>query len=629
MRGAGTIIRHAGRVAAGCVTLVFIGCGEDSVAPRRPESPELPPPVVTIIQPPVSAVEPQYAKVTAFRWSAGEGTAPAEIRYLWSPVVDITGTYNPAFNIIADLNNNTWRYESAWSRWIPFDAPGDSGRATVLGDDEILPSGTVYIFAVQARDPAGRATGIFSASTNVRRFKVRASAAPLLVLYEEYLVGFRFLGTNFNPERRDLPPGIPLRFTWRADMSDYGGTIAGYRYAWDVPDTGAWADPFGPGTVTANEVTFYAGVHTLFVEAIDIAGNRTLARVTVNVVPFPMDRSLLFVDDYYSTSVQPDDYSNPSEPAHDQFWLRICSRAAGFDQARDVYDAVENQLRTPTLDLVGRYRNVIWTYSSENNAWIKMISFTPESQVGKTGKHPINYLTMFLMKGGHLWTLGQGQRSGGLAAALPVAAQSFPMNLACEIAANSDDCGGDRSGVRSMPYRDCCVTVLDKIEGRFRVDGRMPERSVSHFDCMRHMLRDDSDPLTAAHPGFPPRIDLWSEVAKSGRYFDPEDSLGPGGFTYAEAYDPAYWMERIGARSQPCFHPIYTMRAESEYSALNDAAVALWVTKYENVLPDVSDGAGIAAPSFHFGFPLWFFRRSAVDSIVTVVLDEWGILLPQ
>lgn len=624
MRGARSIF-----LFASCIVLAFIGCAEEPVAPPEPNPPEPSPPVVFIQQPPPAAVEPQYAKVTAFGWSAGEGAAPAEIRYLWSLVVDTSGTYNPAFDIIADLNANPWRYESAWSPWTPFDAPGDSGRTTVLGDDEVLAAGRIYIFAVQARDAAGRTADAFSTRTNARRFRVRASAAPLLILYDEYLVGFRFLGTNYNPEKRDLPPGIPLRFTWRADVSDYGGTVAGYRYAWDVPDAGAWDAPFEPGLAAASEVAFYAGVHTIFVETIDIAGNRSLARVTVTVVPFPMDRSLLFVDDYYSASAQPSDYSNPSESSHDQFWLRICSRAAGFDPARDIYDAVQNQLKLPALDLLGRYKNVVWTYSSENNVWSKMIPFTPESQVGKAGRHPVNYLSTFLLKGGHLWTLGQGQRSGGLAAALPVAAQSFPMNLACEITGNREDCLGDRSGVRSMPYRDYCVTALDKIDGILRTGDGMPERIKNHFDCMSYALRDDSDPLTAAHPGFPPRIDLWTEVVKPGRYFNPEDSLGPGGFTYVEVYDPAYWMGRIGARSQPCFHPIYSMRAKSEYSALNDAAVALWVTKYEHVVPEVSAGTGVAAASFHFGFPLWFFRRSAVDSIAAVVFDEWGILIPQ
>ena len=628
MRGAGSILFFAGCVAAGCVALAFIGCAEDPVAPIGPDSLSGLP-AVFIDQPPPTALEPQYAKVTVFGWSAGEGAAPAAVRYFWGLVVDTTGAYNPTFDIIKDLIANPRRYESAWSRWTPFNAPGDSGRTTILGDDEALTSAKVYVFAVQARDAAGRITDNFSTRTNARRFKVRASTVPLLILYDEYLVGFRFLGTNFSSERRDLPPGVPLRFTWRADVSEYGGTIAGYRYAWDVSDARAWDAPFEPGLTGASEVAFYAGVHTLFVETIDIAGNRTLARVTVNVVPFPMDRALLFVDDYYAGSMQPGDYSNPSEPSHDQFWLRICSRAAGFDPARDVYDAVQYQLALPALDLIGRYRNVIWTYSSENNVWSKMIPFTPESQVGKAGRHPVNHLSMFLLKGGHLWSLGQGQRSAGLAAALPLAARSFPMNLACEIAGNRNDCGGDRSGVRSMPYRDYCVTMLDKIDGVFRAGGGMPDRIVSHFDCMSYILRDDTDPLTAAHPGLPPRIDLWTEVTKPGRYFNPEDSLGPGGLTYAEVYDPAYWMDRTGARSQPCFHPIYSMKAKSEYSALNDCAVALWVTKYEHVVPEVSTGTGIAAASFHFGFPLWFFRRSAVDSVVTVVFDEWGILIPQ
>jgi hypothetical protein len=203
------------------------------------------------------------------------------------------------------------------------------------------------------------------------------------------------------------------------------------------------------------------------------------------------------------------------------------------------------------------------------------------------------------------------------------------MNLACEITGNSAGCGGDRSGVNSMPYRDYCVTVLDKVDGVIRGSEGMPERYRNHYDVMTYALRDDADPLTASHPGLPGRLDLWEEVTKNGRYFNPDDSLGPGGFTYVEVYDPGYWMAQNALLSQTCFSPIYRMRAASEKSALNGCAVALWVTKYEHVVPDVASGAGIAAPSFHFGFPLWFFKRSSIDSIVTVVFDEWGILKPQ
>jgi hypothetical protein len=144
---------------------------------------------------------------------------------------------------------------------------------------------------------------------------------------------------------------------------------------------------------------------------------------------------------------------------------------------------------------------------------------------------------------------------------------------------------------------------------------------------MSYALRADSDPITAAHPGFPGRLDLWEEVTREGRYFDPNDSLGPGGFTYVEVYDPGYWMWRTSVPQQPCFHPLYRMRAVSERSALNGCTVALWITKYGDVVPEVSSGAGVAAPSFHFGFPLWFFERSAVDSIASAIFDEWGILI--
>jgi len=615
------------RIIAACALCAaagssFVSCDDNSAGPPLPADTLS---SVIIDRPPYAAGDPQYAKVIRFGWSAGEGAEPVAIRHLWSSIVDTNGTYNPAFDIIEDLNDNPARYEDKWSAWIPFDAPGDSGRTTVLGDDELLQIGRYYIFAVQARDASGETTGSFDRAANVRRFRVATSAVPLLIIFEERLVGFRFLGTNLNAEKRDLPPGVPLRFTWRADATGYSGDIAGYRYAWDVPDASLWDAPFLPGLTGAPEVVFHAGSHTLFVETRDIAGARTLARVTVNVIPFPMDRELLFVDDYYSGAAQPPDYSSPSESSHDAFWLDICSRAVGFDPARDVYDCVQNQLREPGPDLIGRYRNIIWTYSSENNVWGKMILFTPESQVGKASRYSINYLSIFLLKGGHLWTLGQSQRGGGLAASLAPAAQIFPMDLRCEITGIRDDCAGDRSGVHSMPYRDYCITMIDKVEGLFRSTEGMPRRARDHHDCMVAASRDDADFFTAAHPGLPPRLDLWEEVVKSGRYFDPEDTLGPGGLTSVELYDPGYWMWKRSVLSQPCFHPLYRMRAKGEDSALNGCVAAIWVTKYDDVVPDALTGSGVAAASVHFGFPLWFIRRSAVDSVVSVVFDEWGI----
>ena len=182
-----------------------------------------------------------------------------------------------------------------------------------------------------------------------------------------------------------------------------------------------------------------------------------------------------------------------------------------------------------------------------------------------------------------------------------------------------------RSGVRSMPYRDYCVTILDKVQGNFRSGDLMPDRILKNYDVLVHAYKDRFDTY-AANPALPERLDLWDEVTAPGRYFDLDSlSTGPGGFTYVEVYDPGYWMFLKGAQHQDCFHPMYRMRAKSEASVLNDCTVAMWITKYADVVPEVTAGAARAAPSVHFGMPLWFFRHSTVDSIARVVFATWGV----
>jgi hypothetical protein len=98
-----------------------------------------------------------------------------------------------------------------------------------------------------------------------------------------------------------------------------------------------------------------------------------------------------------------------------------------------------------------------------------------------------------------------------------------------------------------------------------------------------------------------------------------------GGMPYVEVYDPEYWMIERSVPNQTCFHPIYRMRARDPASALERGTVAVWITRYEQTAPDVAAGTAVAAPSVHFGFPLWFIEPAAVDGIATVIFEEWGI----
>jgi hypothetical protein len=567
-------------------------------------------------------------RVIHFGWRAGGDVNPRCVRYMFSQVVDTNGVYNPTFNIVEDLNRNPGRYENKWGPWISFYAQGDSGRSTVLGDDEILEINRSHIFAVQAMDRFGTITTRFGRTSNVRQFIVSASVAPLLRVTEPVLGSSLYMGMTASPTVHGFPQGLPLAFRWVADASSYGSVIEWYRYGWDVVDINdpdAWAVPWSPGNTFAPPQTWYSGVHTLFVEAIDDVGMTTLGMIEINIVPFTMDRNLLWVDDFASNNFTQVDYSMPTENEHDTFWLSICGGAQGFNPGTDVYDAYySHSMAQPPLEYIGRYRNIIWSFGSskDNGVLDDVILFTPESMVG-AGTTPVtNSLAMFLRKGGHLLTEGRAERGGGLAACLQAAAQVFPLNLRCEITGPRTDCSGDTSGVNTIAYRDFCVTMIDKVVGTFRSDADMPMRRVRNYDCMSYAVKAD-DPVTQALVGLPDQLDLWSTVTQPGRYFDPmAPEPYPGGFTYVEAYDPAYWMNRNMVGSQPCFHPMFLMRTKNSSSALNNAAAALVLTKYENVVPSTG---GVAAKSFHFGFPLWFFNRTQVDQIMHVVFAEWQI----
>jgi len=76
--------------------------------------------------------------------------------------------------------------------------------------------------------------------------------------------------------------------------------------------------------------------------------------------------------------------------------------------------------------------------------------------------------------------------------------------------------------------------------------------------------------------------------------------------------------------SQRCFHPMYRMLAKNTGSAINNQTVAVWVTKYAHIVPDAA--SGVAAPSAHFGFELWFFDRTQGKTIIDTIFRKWQIL---
>jgi hypothetical protein len=633
-------------VTAVLPALAILGCNDTLPPEPRPDSgggtllPSRAEPYVIIDTPaPPSNLSATgtLGTVIEFGWHTEPQVETQFVRWLCMQVVDTAGTYSPEFDIVGDLNLHPERYESKWSAWISYEDP--AARTTTVGKDEPLALRRAHIFAVQAKSRAGRVTTVFNRGVNVRQFVVSSAAAPRLIIMEPFLGGIQFLGMNPRPATVSFPAGLEMNFSWKADAGAYGGRIVGYRYGWDVPDINddqAWATEFSLQCTLAIPVAFQTGVHTLFVEAIDNSGAITLGMIELSLIPFTMERNLLWVDDFRSTNdFTQIDYNFPREDEHDTFWLGHCARAAGFDASRDVYDVYYSYGgKPPGLPLILKYKNIVWTFNSDlaTSCYDNIIAFTPECMISWGSTLMRNSLLVFLAKGGHLITEGMSEKAAGLAAVLPVvqADRGFPLNLKCEFLGNSDDCEGDTSSVNSYPYKDYCITMLDKIDGAFRTDPDMPIRRIRNFDCMYPGAHKSNDMWHDRVPGMPDNLNLWSAILVAGRYYAPnEPSPRPGGFTPVEVYDPAYWMERTYVSSQGCFHPMYRMKSKNMVSVLNNQAVALWVTTYADVVPYVTSGVAVAAPSAHFGFEMWFFDRTQVNQIMDVIFRAWAIAAPR
>jgi hypothetical protein len=556
------------------------------------------------------------ANIVTFVW---QGKDPIDMPWNYQDVESVRYFCRQYYGYtVDDLNKDPGRFESWWGPWIPRDAPGDSGRTTVMGDDEILQINRDYIFAVQGKDEAGAVTSVFSKYNNVRHFYVIEPTGPRLTVKEPILGHVSFLGTNFDPAVYHVPTGFPMNFSWIGDASKYGGIVSTYRYGWDVSDLDdptEWDCSPNPLILAAPTKKFYSGVHTLYVESVDDFGAVTLAQIEINVVSASMERNLLWVDDFYSTNFPQLLYAMPTESSHDEFWVDLCSRAEGFDSDLDVYDTNEMGYipTVPEVQRIMRYKNIIWTYTSDAYvcAWGGLVQFVPESA---EQANP-NILVFYLTAGGHIWTNGKSDRNGGLAAVLPMR-RAFPINLRCEIWGVTTGCA-DTSGVTSFAYRDYCVNILDKVYASFREDiGIIRDLD---YDGMVRGYIDNSDPITASHPEFPDVLELWEEVTKPGRFFDPQVR----GFTYVEVYNPTYWMNYTESKAQSCYHPIYRLVTRSSRSPIDDEVIAFWTTRYAHIKPD-AEGT-IAAPSVHFGIPLWFFNRDQARAVADAVFREWEI----
>ena len=579
--------------------------------------------------------------------------APDSIQWALEP----TARHNSSFQETIDYLRSP-ASAPVWYPWVYYSAPADSGKSWTTPPMEFGD----YVFAMRAKDDAGAVTPVLDEYMNARRVKVsRRTTGPRLIVSNEFVGSVIASTCDYPLTILDMAAGVGMSFTLSACADDYGGTVSGYRYGWDILDLNdpdQWEvdyTPFIGSTTVTPPRSFNFGTHTFTAEVIDNSGFCSRVEVKVNVVRFTGERNLLVVDDYAAdenagfSGFALTHGSVPNDVEHDEFWSGVVSNVADFDASRDmVSSATEREIPLVTL---ATYKSIIWsvfgdvttTAATRLPLLYQYIQFrstqtsanaTPcDARAGVSGKVVPNAIGLSMQAGVHVLIAGQQPIQNILPrrADLVVRWPLIPLYETEDPQTGSPDVENP-PGSTSFAVQDLCVDAIDfgyLPTSRARVPGsgsnrrycpvspgyRQPGTASTRDDTMR-----EAQPLDVS---FPP-LRLRPEVAGPGKAYAPETQ----GID-AEVYNPTYF--RVGEACQfvpeprPCFEPIYGLvcRDTSERTYLQP--VAFWAGAYRDVVAQDIPGA-VGARSAVFGFPPVYFNPGEVKTAIEHILfDEWQL----
>ncbi len=375
------------------------------------------------LQPPIMAGPFEFAgaPVIVFNWEGDDpvdevtNIEPVASRYvIISTAVSLVGTGDRYVSFPESLYVLPSRH--AWSPWVAWDAEDGSGKRAVISGLSRVGDGFVYyLFAVQAMDEAGAITPVFDYQTvgknNCARVRVRKTVGPLLTVREDNLGIATFAGGS-NTLKVDVAAGQPVRFHWSADASHYGGTIAAYRYGWNIrnPDNDEEWSVWSLDNTAAPTQVLSAGTHRFFLQARDDAEITIAATFELITHPMTMSRDLLWVDD---SDPQTDAFTDSIE---DVRWLSVLSQVAAsggldFDPLLDVYDIqMDEFLRPPSLDQIFDHKVVVWNTRSgrDHSSGLRRSArfYDPIPERNQNTARNFNTLKAYVAGGGRLWVSG-------------------------------------------------------------------------------------------------------------------------------------------------------------------------------------------------------------------------------
>ena len=536
-----------------------------------------------------------------------------------------------------------------WSKWVFYRAPQDSGKFWTSPPLDFGP----YMFAIQAMDEAGAVTPVFDEDWNVRRINVtRRSSGPLFSLTNRFIG--TILATNVFTALRiiDLPAGVPMFFEWEATADHYGGVVAGYRYGWDILDLSddtQWDIDFTPFVATRAQSpprTFFFGTHTFYCEVIDNSGFKSRIGVTLNIVPFTMQKDILLVDDWTEASVSfaASNGIGPSDAEHDQFWLDALSNATGFNPGTDVIELGPGLSVLP-ITILADYKSLIWASFGSHAIHAetglgRVTRFIDPTRPQGTSQREPNIVALYMAAGGHVMLAGREVMTLVVDRDTFLRTPAYPMIFRYELSGDQDgrydeaDIGVHGVGEDSFAYSECCLNVLDIIKIAQPSAVRGPPNQTDPPSCPVHLLRTHLQrdegirtaiPLDVTTGGGFPTLELRDEVAGDSDlfYFD----FGLTG----DVYNPEYFatQTRCGPVAEitplrECFEPIYGNGCFDTNSVIYNAPIAFWTGTFKDRKPDIPDG--VAARCVIFGFHPVFFKPDQFRQALEIILfDEWQL----
>jgi hypothetical protein len=584
--------------------------------------------------------------ITTFRWHAtddlegpsqslGGVQEPDSVQWALVPVPDgKTFTYTIQYL-------RTRAAQKEWHPWVWYKAPDDSGKFWITPK---IARGQ-YVFAIRAKDEAGAITPVLDENRNLRRLRVGPlTTGPLMSVTNDYIGVIRTTSCSTPTSILDSPAGVPLEFDIRASAAAYGGTIAGYRYGWDIPDLDDPEDweisvtSFSSSVAAVPGRAFFFGTHTLTMEVVDNSGYCSRVEVKVNIVPFTLERNILVIDDDTTDDQPTSGWGNggswPNDQEQDAFWQDMVSGVAGFDPTIDMIDTKKGFIPLATL---AQYKSIIWDVFSDparRKDMPLLYSYLSFPRDPVTGKTVPNMLALAMAAGSHIMLCG----------AFPIQDVSnrantpflrYPIIWLYDLAGAQSDAPPDVDnpvGALSFAYRELCLDTMDfaiataqrERSGKTycRIDGIRPHGAFTtsqHDDTMREARSLD--------PNFP-TLPLRPEASAPGQWYDP----AARGLD-VEVYNPLYFRKSSGMAGscpyvpvapRPCFEPIYGLGCFDTLEPTYNQPIAFWTSALADRVADVPGAVG--ARSVVFGFPPVFLPPDEFKPGMEYILfNEWKL----